>query len=67
VDFFTGGKEPAKRYAVLQLESIQDIWTETMVSMEDLESGHKTVLETNQIKYNTGIADSVFTQQALEQ
>ena len=66
VDFFTDGKEPAKRYAVLQLESIQDIWTETMVSMEDLESGHKTVLETNQIKYNTGIADSVFTVQSLE-
>lgn len=67
VDFFTGGKEPIKRYTVLQLEKIQDIWTETKVGMEDLESGHRTVLETNAIKYNTGIQDSAFTQQALEQ
>ena len=66
VEFFTGGKEPVKRYAVLQLENIQDIWTETMVSMEDLESGHKTVLETSNIKYNTGIKDSAFTVQTLE-
>jgi len=67
VDFFSGGQEPTKRYTVLQLENIQEIWTETKVSMEDLESGHKTVLETKSIKYNTGIPDSVFTQQALEQ
>lgn len=67
VDFFAGGQEPVKRYTVLQLENIQDIWTETKVSMEDLESGHKTVLETVNIKYNSGIQDSVFTQQALEQ
>jgi hypothetical protein len=66
VDFFTGGKEPIKRYTVLQLENVQDIWTETKVSMEDLESGHRTVLETKNIKYNTGIQDSVFTMQALE-
>lgn len=67
VDFFTGGPEPVKRYTVLQLENIQDIWTETRVSMEDLGSGHKTVLETTQIRYNTGVQDSVFTVQALEQ
>ena len=66
VDFFTGGPDPVKRYTVLQLENIQDIWTETKVSMEDLDSGHKTVLETKQIVYNTGVQDSVFTVQALE-
>lgn len=67
VEFFTDDPEPIKRYTVLQLENIQDIWTETKVSMEDLESGHKTVLGTVNIKYNSGIQDSVFTQQALEQ
>ena len=66
VDFFAGGPEPTKRYTVLQLEKIQEIWTETKVSMEDLGSGHKTTLENKAIKYNTGIPDSVFTQQALE-
>ncbi len=66
VDFFAGGPDPIKRYTVLQLENIQEIWTETKVSMEDLESGHKTILENKTIKYNTAIPDSVFTQQALE-
>jgi hypothetical protein len=66
VEFFAGGETPIKRYAVLQLENIQDIWTETKVVMEDLPSGHKTTLETTNIQYNTGISDSVFTQQALE-
>jgi hypothetical protein len=66
VDFFAGGETPIKRYAVLQLENIQNIWTETKVAMEDLASGHKTTLETTDIQYNTGLSDSVFTQQALE-
>lgn len=66
VDFFTGGEDPVKRYTVLELENIQDIWTETRVVMEDLQSGHMTVMETREVRYNTGIPDSAFTQQALE-
>jgi hypothetical protein len=66
VDFFTDGDAPSKRYLVLQLENIQDIWTETKVVMEDLHSGHKTIMETNKIQYNTGVSDSTFTQQSLE-
>jgi hypothetical protein len=66
VDFFVGGNEPVKRYSVLKLENVQDIWTETKVSMKDLQSGHQTILETKEIRYNTGIPDSTFTTQALE-
>lgn len=66
VDFFAGGQEPVKRYTVLQLENIQDIWTATDVSMEDLQSGHKTTLRTTEVKYDTGVSDEVFTQQSLE-
>lgn len=66
VEFFTGSDNPAKRYQVLQLDLVQDIWTETKVVMEDLQSGHKTILETRDIRYNTGIPESAFTQQALE-
>jgi hypothetical protein len=65
-DFFVGGETPVKRYVVLQLENIQNIWTETKVAMEDLKSGHKTILETTSIQYNTGLSNSIFTQQALE-
>lgn len=66
VDFFKKGPEPAKRYTLLQLENVQDIWTETKVSMEDLETGHKTVLTTTAVRYDSGIEDSAFSTQALE-
>lgn len=65
-DFFKKGPDPVKRYTVMQLENIQDIWTETQVTMEDLESGHRTVLTTRDVKYNTGVQDSAFSIQALE-
>lgn len=65
-DYYAGGETPIKRYAVLQLENIQDIWTETKLVMEDIQSGHKTILETKNIQYNTGLLDSIFTQQSLE-
>lgn len=65
-DFFRKGPEPAKRYTVQQLENIQEIWTETRVVMEDLESGHRTVLTTRDVRYNTGVQDSAFSTQALE-
>lgn len=65
-DYYAGGETPIKRYAVLQLENIQNIWTETKMVMEDIKSGHKTIIETKNIKYNTGLLESVFTQQALE-
>jgi negative regulator of sigma E activity len=66
VDFFKKDQEPVKRYTVLQMENIQEIWTETKVSMEDLETGHKTVLTTTEIKYNSGIKDTAFSVQSLE-
>ena len=66
VDFFKKGPEPVKRYTVLQLENIQDIWTETKVVMEDLESGHRTVLTTSDVRYDTGVAESAFSIQTLE-
>jgi hypothetical protein len=65
-DYYAGGETPIKRYAVLRLENIQNIWTETKVVMEDTQSGHKTTIETNNIQYNTGLSGSIFTQQALE-
>lgn len=65
-DFFRKGPDPAKRYTVLQLESIQEIWTETKVTMEDLETGHKTVLTTSGVRYNTGVEESAFSVKALE-
>ena len=55
-----------KKYRVLKLKKIQNIWTETMVSMEDVKRKHKTVLTLHNISYNIGIEDSAFTRKRLE-
>ncbi len=55
-----------KKYRVLKLKKIQNIWTETMVTMEDMKRKHKTVLKLHSISYNTGIEDSTFTRKRLE-
>jgi hypothetical protein len=66
VDFFIGGPEPVKRLTVNQLENVQEIWTATEVTMQDLQSGHRTVLKMTKIAYNTGLQEAGFTQQSLE-
>ena len=66
IDFFDKRDRHIKQYRVQRLENIQGIWTETRVLMEDLTSGHSTVLETRNIEYNVGLPESLFTQQNLE-
>lgn len=66
IDFFDHRDQHVKQYRVQRLENIQGIWTETMVIMEDLTTGHGTVLETLHIEYNIGLPESLFTQQNLE-
>ncbi len=56
----------SKSYSVLKFEIIDNIATETEVLMEDLPSGHKTRLKTLEIRYNSGLKDSLFTTRALE-
>jgi len=55
-----------KKYRVTALQKIQGIMTEMKMQMHNLQSDHKTVLETLNVKYNTGIPDQVFTQHYLE-
>ncbi|TVQ98189.1 MAG: outer membrane lipoprotein-sorting protein [Desulfovibrionales bacterium] len=66
IDFFDKQEQHIKQYRVLQLERIQEIWTETKVVMEDLGTGHRTILEIHSIHYNSGLPESLFTRQNLE-
>ena len=59
------GKQ-TKSYLVNKFELIDRIATETDILMEDLLSGHKTRIKNQQITYNTGLKDTLFTTRALE-
>ena len=64
--FFDNKEQHGKSYVVNSFKVIDNIATETEVLMEDLLSGHKTRLKTLEIKYNSGLKDSLFTTRALE-
>lgn len=66
IDFYNKKGQQIKTYKVNKYEIIDNIATEIDVTMEDLDSGHKTRLQTKSIIYNSGLKDSHFTTRALE-
>ncbi len=65
--FFDQNDKHIKTYEVRALEKIQDIWTPVNVIMTDHKDGHKTILITESIEYNTQqVRSSLFTTRYLE-
>ena len=48
-----------------KLKKIQGYWTVLDSTMYDLRSGSKTLLATQKIRYDQGIPDALFSEQAL--
>ncbi|WP_018876708.1 outer membrane lipoprotein-sorting protein [Thioalkalivibrio sp. ALE31] len=65
IDLYEGGEEPAKRLEVQRIEEIQGYWTVTRSSMTDLASGRTTILEVEDVTYNSGLPDELFTLRGL--
>ncbi len=66
IHYFDKKGQHIKNYEVRNLKQVQGIWTEMEVVMENLKDGHRTILKTLSINYNTGLDDNAFTVQALE-
>jgi len=64
--FWNTNGEHVKTYTVEKVELIQGIATEMVVVMEDHEDKHKTRLTTEQVRYNSGLPQRMFTIRALE-
>ena len=66
VDFYEKeGSQPTKRLLARKIKKIQGYWTILDSTMYDLKTGHQTQLFTKRIKYDQGLPDALFTQQAL--
>lgn len=63
---FFEDEEQAKSYFVNSFELVDTIATETEVLMEDLHSGHITRMKTLEVRYNSGLKDSLFSARSLE-
>ena len=66
VRYFDKSETHIKTYKVLKLDTVQNIWTELMVSMEDRERNHKTYIKTDNISYNTGLKPDDISKKTLE-
>jgi hypothetical protein len=63
--YFGKNKKAFKVKEVLDLQKIQNIWTEVTMTMENFRKNHRTIIEGKGTKYNTGLKDSYFTQRTL--
>lgn len=66
IEYFDKQGKHVKTYEVRSLKQVQGIWTEMEVVMQNLQDGHRTVLKTLNVTYNTGLDDNAFTVRALE-
>lgn len=55
-----------KEFKAENIEKIDGIWTSKRLVMKNLKDDHKTVLTMTNIKYNTGLKDSFFSQRQLK-
>lgn len=67
VDFYEASPDrPRKRLKVHRVQKIQGYWTVMDSTMTDLETGHRTRVVVENIEYDQGIPDPIFTVKALE-
>lgn len=55
-------------YKILSLEKIDKVgnyWVSREMRMEDLKEGRKTILRLEEVKFDTGLADEIFTERYL--
>jgi hypothetical protein len=66
VELFERGREkPSKMLSARRIKKIQGYWSILESTMYDLNSGHRTQLLTEKIKYDQGLPDRLFTQRDL--
>jgi len=66
VELYEKGKErPIKKLTARRIKKVQGFWTILESTMYDLETGHRTQLLTQKIKYNQGLPDQLFSRRDL--
>jgi negative regulator of sigma E activity len=67
IDFFDKRGQLLKQLHVRALEKIDGIWTETVMEMENVQKKHKTILTFENIIYNSGLQNDIFTERNLRE
>jgi outer membrane lipoprotein-sorting protein len=65
-EFYDKQGKLLKRFHATEIEVIDGIPTPKRLEMVNVQTGHSTVLELSNIRYNTGLSDDLFTQRELQ-
>lgn len=65
IDFYDKKGEFLKRLHAINIEKIDGIWTTKRMEMENVQKKHITVLEFENIRYNIGLKNNIFTERNL--
>jgi outer membrane lipoprotein-sorting protein len=66
IEYFSKAGTLIKRMTNEKMEKIDGYWVPMKITMETLKSGHKTVLETMEVKHDSGLSDKFFTKRNLK-
>ncbi len=64
-EFYDEDEELLKTLSIKKLEEIDGIWVITHSEMENVQKNHKTIMELNDIKINTGVPASKFSERMM--
>jgi outer membrane lipoprotein-sorting protein len=65
-EFYDRSNELSKRLTSTRIELIDGYWTAREHEMQDLVSGHRTLMVMSDIRFDTGLEDALFSQRTLE-
>ena len=65
-EFYDKQNKLHRLFTASDIKKIDGIWTTCKMKMENVQTGHFTVIETKDVMYNQTVNDSVFTVSALE-
>jgi len=64
-DFYDLKGRLLKQGRFSRIQTIKGIATPTLIEMENLTNGRKTILELSNIRYDTGLSEDLFTQRQM--
>jgi hypothetical protein len=65
-EYYDRGQKKVRFMTVGQIEKIAGIWIARRVEMTSVAEGSRTVLVIDEVRFNSGLKEDLFTQQALE-
>lgn len=65
-DHYDRSGELFKRTRILEARAFDGVWFETKMEAQDLDSGHRSIMEFSDITVNQGLPDDLFTKRSLK-